>query len=274
MVIPKFDDKKKLFKWLVENKKELITFKRATIKHTDIIDVPDALSIIKSLNTSHTDDLDSGIITRSLIGNTYNWLDRHDDVHIDAIFTKSISENWQNVFHLHDHLQMLSAKVGQPIKIYEKVVAWKDLGVNIPGTTTILVMDSSIQKDMNPAIFTQYLTKQVTQHSVGMYYVKLELAVNDPEMKAEYAVFSKHISSIGNMQKALDQGYFWAIYEAKLHEISAVLQGSNELTPTIENTSKGEKKKPLDLNLLTTLASNEIESKKTPLVNKLLKLLP
>jgi len=34
--------------------------------------------------------------------------------------------------------------------------------------------------------------------------------------------------------QSIEQGYFWAVKEAKLIEISAVLEGSNELTPTID----------------------------------------
>ena len=37
-----------------------------------------------------------------------------------------------------------------------------------------------------------------------------------------------------NSEKALEQGYFFAVTEAKLKEVSCVIAGSNELTPTIE----------------------------------------
>ena len=67
-----------------------------------------------------------------------------------------------------------------------------------------------------------------------MYYVKVELAVNDAEEIEEYKVWNQYINDIGNKELAEENGYFWAVKEAKLIEISAVLEGSNSLTPTIE----------------------------------------
>jgi hypothetical protein len=68
-----------------------------------------------------------------------------------------------------------------------------------------------------------------------MRYIKLDLAVNDEDYKEEYAEWNKYINEIGNKEEAEELGYFWAVKEAVLIEISAVLMGSNELTPTIEN---------------------------------------
>ena len=50
-------------------------------------------SSIKSVAYNNEDDLISGSIKRMIIGNTYNWMDSHDDVHMKGIFTKSIQEN-------------------------------------------------------------------------------------------------------------------------------------------------------------------------------------
>jgi hypothetical protein len=33
----------------------------------------------------------------------------------------------------------------------------------------------------------------------------------------------------------MEDGYFWAVKQGKLLEVSAVLRGANELTPTLEN---------------------------------------
>ena len=111
---------------------------------------------------------------------------------------------------------------------------WTDLGVNKVGTTTVVAMDTNILKDYNPMMFAQYKEGDVDQHSVGMYYVKVELAVNDAEEIEEYKVWNQYINDIGNKELAEENGYFWAVKEAKLIEISAVLEGSNSLTPTIE----------------------------------------
>ena len=238
-----FNTKKEFFEYLVKNKKELVEFKRSVLKFADPFGSADRQAkVVKELSTSYKDDVSSGIIRRSIIGNTYNWLDSHDDVHVDNCFAKSISERHDKIWHLHDHEQKITAKVGKPISIYEKAVAWKDLGVDIEGKTTALFMDSDIIKEYNPIIFLQYLNKEINQHSVGMYYVLLELAVNEPENKEEFAVWQRYINQIGNKEQAMEQGFFWAIKEAKLIEISGVLAGSNELTPTVENKGADDHK--------------------------------
>lgn len=237
-----FATKKEFFKYLSENKSEIINFKKAALKFADPFGASDAEAVAnKALSTSYKDDVTSGIIKRTIVGNTYMWLDSHDDVHIGNCFAKSISERQDKIWHLHDHEQKITAKVGKPTSIYEKAVAWKDLGIEKAGKTMALFMDSDILKEYNPVVFGQYFEKQINQHSVGMYYVQLALACNDAEMKEEFAEWNKYINHIGNMEKAMEQGYFWAVKEAKLIEISCVLAGSNELTPTVENEEEEEK---------------------------------
>jgi len=154
---------------------------------------------------------------------------------LDGLFSKSLKDREGRIRHLHDHIYQLTAKVGKPEKVYEKTVQWTSLGINKFGYTQALMMDSSIEKELNTQIFKGYLKGEIDQHSVGMQYVKLELAVNDEEYKEEFANWNKYISLIGNKADAEELGYFWAVKEAKLIEISAVLEGSNTLTPTVQN---------------------------------------
>ena len=230
-----FATKKEEIDYLVKHKKEILEFKKAAIKHTAPISsgADESCVTVKALSTSKENDTDS-VIKRTVIGNTYNWLDSHGDVHLDGTFGKSISERQNKIWHLHDHEQKITAKVGIPSKIYEETVAWSDLGISKAGTTTALMMDSDIRKDYNNLIFQEYKDGNIDQHSVGMYYVKIDFAVNDADYKDEFKVWNDNIDKIGNRAKAEELGYFYAVKEAKLVEISAVLQGSNELTPTIE----------------------------------------
>jgi len=232
----RFTSKKELFKYLIANKKDLIDVKKSIIKHCNPINSIEVDGITsKALETNHKDDLSSGVIKRTIIGNTYNWLDSHDDVHVKGIFSKSIKERKNKVRHYHDHINQLSAQVGKFTDVYEKDVKWSDLGVNKVGTTTVLMADSDILERMNKNIFLQYANKEIDQHSVGMYYVKIEMAVNDAEYKEEKAVYDAYVDLIANKEKAEEQGYFFVVKEAKLIEISAVPEGSNEITPTIDN---------------------------------------
>jgi hypothetical protein len=235
-----------------------IELKKSAIKHTDVsITNKLELSVNKALTTDNKDEPDTGVIKRTVVGNTYNYLDSHMDVHVGNTFKKSIDERMNKVAHLHDHIHNVTAKVGTFTSIYEKVVNWEDLGINVKGSTTVLMADSEVKKDLNPSVFTQYLGGEIDQHSVGMRYVKLDLAINNEDDKEEYATWLKYIDRIGNKEIAEEAGFFWAVSEAKLIEISAVLMGSNPITPTVQNiepVKSTHKEEPL----VNTLVKEEV----------------
>ena len=249
-------------KELVKNKADIIALKKAEIKT-----VKGGLSYVtlnKNVATKGIYKNNEDKLERTIVGNTYLWMDSHDDVHSKNVFKKSIAERKSSIFHLHDHEFKITSKIGEPKDIYEKNISWKDLGVNKEGETQALFMDSEILKEYNLQTFNGYKSDTINQHSVGMQYIKIDLAVNDDEYDDEYKVWSDNIDSIGNKEKAEDMGYFWLVREAKLIEISAVLLGSNELTPTLNNknieplkdTQKNEAEKSLQeqkLKLLTNI---------------------
>ncbi len=106
---------------MIARKSDLIRLKKATFKKADIVDfeIPEVIKTFKAVGDTIKDDTENELF-RTIVGNTYGLMDSHDDVHIKGIFTKSINENGGNVLHLHDHVHQLSAKVGTPLKVYEK----------------------------------------------------------------------------------------------------------------------------------------------------------
>lgn len=240
--LPKYTDKAQLFDWLITNKADLIDLKKSTIKFADSFGMESVSNpiVIKSFSTENTDT--DNQINRTIIGNTYNWMDSHDDVHLDGVFSDSIKQRASKIRHLHDHIYQLSARVGIPKQVYEKMIPWVDLGVNKMGSTMALFMDSEIKRNLNAGIFEAYKNGEVDQHSVGMRYSKIFLAVNNPDSKEEYATWNKYINLIGNKEKAEEKGFFWAVKEAALIEISGVLEGSNELTPTLDPSFDSQNK--------------------------------
>lgn len=225
---------KEAIKKLVENKSELIELKKAERKFTNGINaVVKSNAVVKGVFKDGDDSLE-----RTIIGNTYLWMDSHDDVHAKGVFTKSIKERQDKIFHLHDHEFKITSKVGEPSSIYEKQITWKELGINKDGVTEALFMDTEIIKGYNNQIFNEYKTNKINQHSVGMQYVKIDLAVNDEDYDDEYKTWKDNIDSLGNKEQAETKGFFWLVREAKLIEISAVLLGSNELTPTLQEVKE------------------------------------
>jgi hypothetical protein len=73
-----------------------------------------------------------------------------------------------------------------------------------------------------------------------MRYVALTFAVNDTRYEEEHTAWEKYFDEIANKEDALDNGYFWAVTQAKNIEGSAVVKGSNFVTPTYSVEAKTE----------------------------------
>ncbi len=232
-----FATRKELFKYLVENKDDLITLKKSAHKRADNVLLNPSEFTVQEVNKgkySYENDKESGVLKRTIVANTYNWLDSHGDVHLSGLFSKSINERASKIPHLHDHKFELDARVGRPKSFAEKQISWRELGVGKTGMTEALFMESEIRKAYNERVYNEYLNDEIDQHSVAMSYVNINLAVNDEEdYPNEYKVWQEVIKLLGNRKEAEEQGYFWVVREAKLIEVSAVLLGSNELTPTM-----------------------------------------
>jgi hypothetical protein len=108
----------------------------------------------------------------------------------------------------------------------------------------VLVYEAVIKRERNEEMFKQYLNGWVLNHSVGMRYIKLLFCYDssDPSDSQAKENFDKYKDSILNKDDIGE--YFWAILEAKNVEGSAVVKGSNFLTPVLsieiidENTIK------------------------------------
>lgn len=233
ITIPEFADKAKLIDWLVANKSALTAQKKSVIKHADAISYsPDFIAekadeVIKSEAIAAEA---TRIKVRSII-NTTKLFDSHSDVHIDQLWNKSLKET-KDHFLVKSHLFDWEGIISDNVKAFTKQISWNELGINFEGQTQALVFDSIIDKDEHPEMFDKYRRGKVKQHSVGMRYVKFEMAVNDDRYEKEFAVWEKYFDQIANKDEVLAVGYFWAVTEAKVIEGSAVVKGSNWATPT------------------------------------------
>ena len=249
MEIPKFETKKELFKFLVENKDILIAQKKAEVKHADgflfvhSIDKAGKVDVVKANEPVDVSSLTELKVTAII--NTTNLMDSHLDVHLPGIWKKSLQEN-KMIMHLQEHKMAFDKIIaeGNELKAFTKFFKWTELGFAFEGQTQALVFESTIKKSRNEFMFNQYANGFVKNHSVGMRYVKLLLAINDPDEVAEFEAWEKYIGEIANRETAEARGYFWPVKEAKAIEGSAVPLGSNFVTPTLENNRK--ESTPLD----------------------------
>lgn len=239
---------------IIKRKDELINIKKTTIKYSDyVINVP--LKEVENAFKVAVVNAETEVEEKStvkVIANTYYWLDSHSDVHVKGCFTKSISESLPagKIFHFDNHNHSFSAKVGNVLDTTETKVNWKDLGVEKEGKTICVIGKTELIEDYNCQVYDAYENNQINQHSVGMQYVNLQLAVNSPTETEAYKLWNEVYPLLGNPEVADGQGYFWVVKEAKLKEYSCVLwNGSNVLTPTIKNIepsndTQNEDKKP------------------------------
>jgi len=239
ILIPESLRGKELYQFLVENKSALIAQKKAFKKETDVIvSAPESLMIVGkdgTLKAAEPTEENATSWPVKIVGNACYWMDSQRDVLVKDSAKKSIQQRKNIIPHLHDHIHPLDAQVGDVTDIYLEDISLRKLGLNKSGSTQCVIMESNVQKDYNPRVFNLYKTGKVKQHSIGLQYIDIEMAINDEEYEKEMDFWNKYIDQIINKEEAEEMGYFWVVKEYKLLEISGVLFGANELTPTLES---------------------------------------
>lgn len=243
IAIPEFKEKQQLFDYLIENKTELINTKRSMpiISDACVLDVhhlKNSMIQTKSVHDDGDEDEDLKQLRVKVVANTSNWIDSHMDMLLPDSAKRSIQQRKGLIPHLHDHVHEIGAKIGEVQDILLSDLSFAELGIKGTGQTQAIVFVTDVIKSYNEKVFNQYLLKRVNQHSIGLQYMKLTLAVNDPDAKEEFAEWEKHFPNVINKEVAEQRGFFWPVQEIKLIENSAVLFGSNEITPTLETDTK------------------------------------
>ena len=263
-----FNSKEELFKALKENKPSLIALKKSTEKRADAVSyVNSEISKINANKEENGTQTEIDKLQVKVVINTTNFIDSHNDLHINGIWNRSVS-NQKEFLHLQEHDRDFDKVISDSAKGYVESVSWKSLGLPYNGKTEALIFDSLIEKKRNEFMFKQYANGWVKNHSVGMRYVKIDLAVNSESEwdKDEKELWDKYYPVVANKEVADERGYFWVVSEAKVIEGSAVVMGSNSATPTLLVESNQDSSKD-------TLESKEVidSSKDTQKQEELLK---
>jgi hypothetical protein len=239
--IPQDKKGKELYKFLVDNKSAIIADKKSAIKRCDPVTAPPSYYQLKGEKAEKTvignipDDATSIFV--KVVANAFLWCDITKDVLIPGCAKKTLSDNQGLLPHIHDHIFEIEAEVGDVRRVYTQNVSLVDLGLNKLGSTEVLIWETDIQKEYNPKIFKRYKEGKIKQHSIGLRYIKIELAINDSDYQKEQDFWNKWAPQVIN-QEAIEDGYFWVVEEIALIENSCVLRGANILTPTLEVSAK------------------------------------
>ncbi len=247
LFIPDNLKRSELFKFLKSNKNILIAQKKDVVKHGDPFTLSNHFvnnkGEVKKGNNPVLEDISQ--LNTSLVINTTNWMDSHSDVHFPGIWSKSLKEN-KDLYLLQEHSMTFKGIISDEVNPFTKTMSWQSLGLDIPGDTQALIFNANITKARNEYMFNEYKLGRVKNHSVSMRYVKMDMAINDDGKwyEEEKAVWDKWIDQVANKDQAEEQGYFWAVTEAKAIEGSAVPIGSNIWTPTLENNKSDTLNQP------------------------------
>lgn len=245
--IPQLADKIEVFDWLVENKEIHYKAKKDEYRKSDSIACViqdetikayksgELIRVEKAVKPINPDGIDT-MQVKSVI-NTTLLMDSHDDMHINGIWRLSLKEN-KGFYFLQEHRMKFDHIIADPtqVKATAELMDWSKLGFRkFKGQTEALIFDSLVEKSRNEFMFEQIAKGFVKNHSVGMRYVQLFLAINSDSMDhtEQKAVWDKFFPDLVNKKDAESQGFFWAVTEAKIIEGSAVVRGSNIATPLL-----------------------------------------
>lgn len=242
-----FETKEQMFKALARSANDIIALKTANIYNS--VDkgqlrcpanIPIKIHSVANKSVVMKDGYIYAVI------NTTNYIDSHSDVHIPGIWNKSAKEQNGKTFYVMDHELSIASTIAwkSDVNIMVQDIEWSSVGKDYQGQTEALIFEIEASKLMNDLAANLIKEKKDVENSIRMQYVSMKLAVNstDPELREYKATFDQYINIIANKEVALEQGYFWAVTEAKIvKEGSMVLAGSNDATGIL---SVSEKEQP------------------------------
>lgn len=226
----KFSDKMDQTRFIKENMKEILEIKKAEYKtKSEPLLKPELFS--KEF-TPIIEDITSDFIEVKTVINTTNVIDSHLDLHMPKIWNKTVKDNPYS-HHLKQHENRFESVISKKAKSFNENMNFMDLGLNVDFKTVANMNQFTLKRDKMPFMFDAYVNGDVDQHSIGMMYVDLDIAYYDEDSQKQMDFFNQMKAQAVNPEAADEYGYFWVVYEAKKREGSAVVFGSNSITPTL-----------------------------------------
>lgn len=231
-----FETKEQMFLELKANKDKIIKLKKASIKHSDPF-VATYKELTATKEESEATTVKVGDFIYPVI-NTTNYFDSHGDVHINGIWDVSARDQKGKIHYIINHELEIGKVIAYPNDVEPQIVdmTWKELGYDFSGSTQALVFKALLSEASNEDFKKAAIQSVPLQNSIRMQYISMTLCIDNEgdDFKQERENFYKYLPDIANKQDVLDEGYYWAITEAKIYlEGSAVLRGSNPITPLL-----------------------------------------
>ena len=239
-----FESKSDLFKALVENESFIIDAKKSQVYKSfekGLQVVSDQKTIEKAFN-----DSEKGIKFDSdyyyFVVNSANYLDSHNDMHVDGNWNKSVKDQNGKVYLVWHHDFSKTENIiafPEDIEMMTSKVAWSLLGKAYDGETYSLIYKVKKDKIVNENVSKWLKEGRKLQLSVRMQYIKLETAFNsdDEDYSKQTENYNKYYPLIANKDEFKEIEYFFIVKEAKnVMESSLLPFGSNSATAEISQT--------------------------------------
>ena len=225
----KFTDKMDQTNFIKANIKDLVSKKKAEYKTLSEPIIKDDL--VKEF-TPLIEDISGDFINVKSVINSTNIIDSHLDLHLSKIWNKTVKDN-PFTYHLKSHGRDFEYVISSKAKSYNENTNFNKIGLDIDFKTVININEFILNRSKMPFMFDAYKNGDVSQHSVGMMYVELDIAYYDETSQKEMDYFNEMKSYAVNPEVADEYGFIWVVSEAKKREGSAVVFGSNSVTPTL-----------------------------------------
>jgi hypothetical protein len=249
--IPELATKTELFAYLRKNADKIIGLKKAFPTTSDDLDFGYSISEPVKAASGKKDDptgteeqpmIVEGELPVDIIANVSGWCDSHMDVMVKDNWNKSINDvgasGQKLIYHLKNHgtyyQYTTDAIIGKNPSLFTKMIDLSQFNFQSDiKKAQALMMSSTVCKEYDEKAYFLYRDKQIKQHSIGLQYIKIYLCLDSSEEEdAMYKEnWDKYYPQVINKDKVDSKGYFWAVTESRILEVSAVLFGSNELTP-------------------------------------------
>lgn len=244
-----FTDKMDMIRFMQKNREELFAVKKAEYKTKSEAILKSGI-FVKEFEPI-IEDITGDFIQVKTIINTTNVIDSHMDLHLQNIWNKTVKDNPYS-HHLKSHKADFEFVISDKAKSYNEKMNFLDLGLSIDMEMDANINEFILERKTLPLMFDKYKNGEVKQHSVGMMYVNYDLAYFDEDSQKEMDFFEEMKAKSINPEVADEYGYLWVVREAKKREGSAVVFGSNSITPTLsvknyepENKSTPKNAEPL-----------------------------
>jgi len=252
-----FSTKDEMFKELIANEKSIIDRKKSHIYNSEewiekhglkgLSIITDQALIEKAFNgTEKKIKFDNDYYY--LVINSANYLDSHEDVHLDGNWNKTVKEKQGKIYFVWHHDFTKADNIlafPEDVEMFTDKIAWSYLGLPYDGDTYCLIYKILKTRIQNPKVADWLNEARKLQMSPRMRYTEILFCVNsdNPDYAKQKKNFDDIFPLIVNKSDFIDEiDYFYGIKQAEnVYESSALPFGSNSATGQILNNKQAEK---------------------------------